>query len=119
MTKLKTHAVLALLTSAIALGTATSSLASDDDDDQILGTATAKTAARGYHSNAYSPISWSSYAYAYKSGPTVMGPGFNGDIGNDVFANGQYVGSDPDWRIRASIRAEEQGNDSGNGSGNN
>lgn len=118
MTKRNTHAVLAMLASAMVIGAATPSLASDDDNDQILGSATASTAARGYYSQAYSPASGPMFAFAYKSGPTVMGPGFNGDIGNDVFVNGVYVGSDPDPRIRASIRAEERGNDSGNSGGN-
>ncbi len=113
MIKLSTRAVLAMLAGAMVIGAATPSLASDDDNEQILGSATANTAARGYYSQAYSPTSGPMFAFAYKSGPTVMGPGFNGDIGNDVFVNGQYVGSDPDSHIRGSIRAEERGNDNG------
>lgn len=114
MTKLSTHAALATLVGAMALSAATPSLAFEEND-QTLGSVTANTAPKGYYSQAYSPVSGPMFAYAYKAGLTIRGPGFNGDIGNDVFINGQYVGSDPDPRIRASIREEERGNHSGNG----
>jgi len=61
----------------------------------------------------YAPAPGYAYApraYAYAPGPTI-GFGLNGDIGNDAYVNGRYVGSDPDPRIRATLRAEAKSKD--------
>ncbi len=115
MTKLKTHTALAaVLVGAMTAGAATPSWATDDND-QILGAATANSNAKGYYSKAQVRSFGSASAFAYEPGRSAAALPFNGNVGNDVFVNGHYVGSDPDPRIRASIRAEERGNQSGNG----
>lgn len=104
MIKLKTPAaVVVVLAGAMAIGAATPSVADDDDkaaaSSAMLGASAANASASA----------------AYAAGPRAFVPSLSGDIGNDVYVNGMYVGSDPDPRIRASIRAEERGNSSNNG----
>lgn len=111
MIKLKTHATLAaILASAMAVGIATPSIASEDNTDQTMGATAAYAKAGSKYGAGYYVQASGAQAYSYAPGSLAMAPGFNGDIGNDVFVNGNYVGSDPDPRIRASIRDEERGN---------
>ncbi len=135
MTKLKTHmALAAALAGAVVLGAATPSFAGGNDAavaagagfaaGTVVGAAAANANANVYYGEpgyvyapgpgyVYAPASGYVYApgaYAYSPGP-MLGVGVNGDIGNDAYLNGQYVGSDPDPRIRSSLRAEARGND--------
>ncbi len=134
MINLKTHAALAAaLAGAIALSAVTPSFARDRTwaaagagfaAGALVGAAAANanTNANVYYGPGYAYGPGYPYGYAYAPGyvgpaqayayapgfPLVMG--LNGDVGNDVYVNGQYVGSDPDPRIRASIRAEAKSN---------
>lgn len=126
MTKLKTHMALAVaFAGAVTIGAATPSFAGGNDAavaagvgfaaGTVVGAAAANANANGYYYNepgyVYAPGPGYVYApgtYAYSPGPT-LGVGVNGDIGNDTYVNGRYVGSDPDPRIRSTLRAEERG----------
>lgn len=126
MIKLKTHAALAaVLAGAVVLGVAAPSFAGGNDAavaagvgfaaGTVVGAAAANANANGYYYNepgyVYAPGPGYVYApgtYAYSPGPT-LGVGVNGDIGNDTYVNGRYVGSDPDPRIRSTLRAEGRG----------
>lgn len=133
MIKLKTHAALAaVLAGAVVLGVAAPSFAGGNDAavaagvgfaaGTVVGAAAANANANVYYEEpgyvyapgpgyVYAPAPGYVYApgtYAYSPGPT-LGVGVNGDIGNDTYVNGRYVGSDPDPRIRSTLRAEGRG----------
>jgi hypothetical protein len=63
--------------------------------------------ARGYRGYARAYRGSSSYAQEYSGSPHSTNPEY------DVYVNGEYVGSDPDPRIRASL-AQEWRSQSGN-----
>ena len=69
--------------------------------------------ARGYRGYARAYRGSSSYAQEYSGSPYFRGSPHSTNPEYDVYVNGEYVGSDPDPRIRASL-AQEWRSQSGN-----
>ena len=128
---LRTHAALAaVLAGALVVSTATPSIAHDRAWTAagigfVAGAALGAAAASADTNVYYSP--YADYAYApavvYHPAPAyVYAPAYayvpvypparvySPEVGIHAFENGKYVGSDPDPRIRATLRAEARGN---------